>query len=948
MTVRLTLFAWLAAAGISFAAPAGPTGTTAWQYPQASTVASNNLLLVGQPVISGSTTNWVTKTARVSDLGVGGAGIVDSTALTDPVTFVLVPDIQYMSRDGLTAEFSAMASWITNNSELFNIVGVIGLGDIVDHGTYASEWQASTNLYRSLAAADVPTLLAVGNHDYDNIATRSTTSLNTYYGPTWLTNQTWWTGTLYDGSSVANFVYPMTAGGRRWLVVVTEFGPRDAIMDWVQLQVDAVPNTSVIFISHSCLYMDGLYAGALETHADVPTSYAMAESNDMEEVWNEWLTYSPNLMATAGGHHFYGTFEATHSITTGTYGNQVLNQIVNFQGTDYDRGPIRLMTVYGDGTIICRTVYTDDGTFNTAPNHQFVVSASAGGTGGALNVVLKDNGGEAMRGPVTYPITAQAQEAVLLLQSDGSGAFGSGVHYQNSTDDPTEAVNWFSGPLQTAYGETFVLAYLGTNVNYGTSSGLYRFLFTTNGQFVIYQDTPGLVFYNKLASTSYKAWHINHDLNSLGFYNTPSSVLGAETPLMMLSSAGQLDLPGFRIPANGEYHKLSGSMRFYVPTTNDTYSFRYEGQSIGFLSIGRSTTTGGGEIVLTSAANQAGGDPGVGWARIRMDEDKLEFQHSGGSIVINDTLEVASGLEVGGVVRITNGQFKAEGGNPFIFLTPTNSGVSARTYGQTRSYWWVTDTNEFTTDMGAGTMEWRGSNYVYHLDGTERAYSWMDSEGWHLKSGKGTLRLHGDAVLDTAEIGGVDFASLVSAMSGKQDALVNSAGLRSALTDPTGNGGSVFSNAPTIYAASFIGGINVIGGITADGINLSSANVTNLNIYKPPTYVGDVLSAFYQVTNFVPDFNGPAIQYVNATNDFTIPHFTNAAPGKTIMIALTNSTYGRQIWAKSAFWTSGFDVGATWSTNYLTNSTRQWIQAIARSTDNADVDVILGNKAGLR
>lgn len=210
--------------------------------------------------------------------------------------------------------------------------------------------------------------------------------------------------------------------------------------------------------------------------------------------------------------------------------------------------------------------------------------------------------------------------------------------------------------------------------------------------------------------------------------------------------------------------------------------------------------------------------------------------------------------------------------------------------------------------------------------------------------GNWSVSSNGDAAFSTVSAGGSD---VMSAISGKQSALVNSAGLRSALNDETGGGGAVFSNAPSLYQPTLVEP-TITGGATIDTLNASSVNSSNTTFLKAPVWDGEVLTAVSDNTNWVLDFNGKVVQYVNATNDFTLLHCTNAVQGKQVTIWITNSPVGRQIWVPSALVTSGFDIGATWSTNYVTNNTAMPLVFFCRGPGNTNVTVTKGANAGYR
>src|SRR5919108_3060189 len=80
-------------------------------------------------------------------------------------TVIALPDTQNYS-EFYPHIFNSQTEWIIRNKSALNIKFVLGLGDIVNNGSDIAQQQNADAAVRTLDAAGVPYLLALGNHDY--------------------------------------------------------------------------------------------------------------------------------------------------------------------------------------------------------------------------------------------------------------------------------------------------------------------------------------------------------------------------------------------------------------------------------------------------------------------------------------------------------------------------------------------------------------------------------------------------------------------------------------------------------------------------------------------------------------------------------------------------------------------------------------------------------------
>ena len=99
-------------------------------------------------------------------------------------SIILLPDVQNES-DYYPAVLASETQWIANSQSSLNIQAVLGLGDIVNNGSDNAQWTNADAAMQTLDHAQIPYFLAIGNHDYDNLApsTRLTVGFNQWFGP---------------------------------------------------------------------------------------------------------------------------------------------------------------------------------------------------------------------------------------------------------------------------------------------------------------------------------------------------------------------------------------------------------------------------------------------------------------------------------------------------------------------------------------------------------------------------------------------------------------------------------------------------------------------------------------------------------------------------------------------------------------------------------------------
>lgn len=234
--------------------------------------------------------------------------------------------------------FRLQTEWIAENVGTYNIRYVIHLGDVVQHNR-DGEWRIARDAISQLDGK-VPYAIALGNHDLgpDGKATNRNTFFENYFPVSEF--KTWDTfGEVYDKEpeKAANCYHVFSAGGREWLVLLLEFGPRDDVLRWANEVVSRHPDHSVILVTHAYLHNDGKrYDRNLKTQHYPPHVYGLAQGegglNDGKQIWDKLVFNHPNMTMVLSGH----VCVAARLASKGRSGNTVCQMLVDYQ--DQERG----------------------------------------------------------------------------------------------------------------------------------------------------------------------------------------------------------------------------------------------------------------------------------------------------------------------------------------------------------------------------------------------------------------------------------------------------------------------------------------------------------------------------------------------------------------------------------------------------------------------------------
>ncbi len=271
---------------------------------------------------------------------------------------VVLPDTQMYSWKHPHV-YEAQTEWIAENAKRYNIAYVIHVGDVTQNNVKV-EWEAAAAAHRKMAGV-VPCALVPGNHDLGpgGKARSRDTLMSDYFSVAQFRKMPSFGG-VYDKEPdrIENNYHLFSAGGRDWLILGLEFGPRDDVLRWANEVVAAHPKRSVIMVTHAYLRPDNFRynrsrlvgkkqrPGGIDVY---PLSKAEGGYNDGEDVWNKLVSKHANMTLVLSGHVCYTGLLSSK----GEAGNTVQQMLVDYQrDPNGGNGFLRLMQVHPDGVTV--------------------------------------------------------------------------------------------------------------------------------------------------------------------------------------------------------------------------------------------------------------------------------------------------------------------------------------------------------------------------------------------------------------------------------------------------------------------------------------------------------------------------------------------------------------------------------------------------------------------
>ncbi|HSY66735.1 MAG TPA: carboxypeptidase regulatory-like domain-containing protein, partial [Terriglobales bacterium] len=312
--------------------------------------------------------------------------LVPRASAQSDFTIIALPDTQYYS-ETYPNTFTAQTKWVVDNAAALNIQTVLGLGDIVNTASNTWEWQNADTSIKLLDSANIPYLLAIGNHDYSDSGdssgrTSETTNFNAFFGPSRYQGYSWYKG-QYPAGSNENFYGILTINGKQYLFLMLEFYPRDAALAWATSVIAANPAAEVIVVTHSYVYIDNTRVSLCDSIN--AQTYNVGADNDGEALWKKFVSQYSQISLVLNGHFAYtdSTAEGVGRRTDlGVNGNIVNEMLSDYQEmTNGGNGYLRILKFRPSlNTIEVSTYSPTLNAYLSDSNNQFTVQWHSTGT----------------------------------------------------------------------------------------------------------------------------------------------------------------------------------------------------------------------------------------------------------------------------------------------------------------------------------------------------------------------------------------------------------------------------------------------------------------------------------------------------------------------------------------------------------------------------------------
>lgn len=268
----------------------------------------------------------------------------DKEEVTDySYSFAVVGDTQNVTKQ-YPEKLDILYQWIVDNKDDKKIEHVIGLGDIVQDGDDAKQWNTAYGSISKLFNV-LPYTLIRGNHDssYYLYNTFGTDSYKAQFDG------------FYKNDSINSSYRTFKAGTTDYLLVTLDYGADDAELAWASSVVEAHPNHRVIVITHAYLFTDGstlsMGEGVLPSDGNDSDSAPTKVYNDGEEIWTKFVSKYSNISLVLSGHQSCENIVTTQA--KGVNGNIVTQMLIDPQQMDLD---------FDGGTgMICMLYFNEDG-----------------------------------------------------------------------------------------------------------------------------------------------------------------------------------------------------------------------------------------------------------------------------------------------------------------------------------------------------------------------------------------------------------------------------------------------------------------------------------------------------------------------------------------------------------------------------------------------------------
>ncbi len=240
-------------------------------------------------------------------------------------------DIQYYTTSSYISLYQHSLNWLLRQkSKGMNLKCILHTGDICHQTNALSCWRSFWGAM-TVISNEIPFYSMIGDHDYlwydgTHIDGRSNTHFNEYVQfPLSMQNVL----EQFEKGRMENVVIKNTIHGQPLNLLILEFGPREAVVEWADSYVKAHPAESFILMTHEYLEKGGgrRTAGLKSAARLQNTTFTTPE-----QLWNNLIRCNDNIRLVLCG-HVGGLYALTIDIND--FGREIPQIQHNIQSPDY-------------------------------------------------------------------------------------------------------------------------------------------------------------------------------------------------------------------------------------------------------------------------------------------------------------------------------------------------------------------------------------------------------------------------------------------------------------------------------------------------------------------------------------------------------------------------------------------------------------------------------------
>lgn len=273
------------------------------------------------------------------------------------ISIAIIPDTQIIAARH-PHHYETMCEWLAEQLKSSRLQAIIHVGDVVHNGAAdESQFVHTSKAMEKLQPYGVPLVVAIGNHDYDDMLkqSRACEMFNRYFGGEPYRMPPWF-GESIEPGAIENSYIRFEHGGEKYLILNLEFAPRNPVIEWANRILTRYADHTVFAVTHLYMYMFGERTKQGDKH-DPDAFAASVGDNNGEQIWEKCFRYHPNIAAVFSGHHGKDT-NVSHRIDYYPDGRAVLQTFQNWQSApEGGQGRVRIATFDPDRRKMTMNVY---------------------------------------------------------------------------------------------------------------------------------------------------------------------------------------------------------------------------------------------------------------------------------------------------------------------------------------------------------------------------------------------------------------------------------------------------------------------------------------------------------------------------------------------------------------------------------------------------------------